>query len=181
MLMENKPAVFFDRDGVLNKDIGYLHKIEDFSWLDGAVEAIKYCNDHGYWAFVVTNQSGIARGYYTEADVQLLHKEVNALLRAKGAHVDAFFYCPHHPQGIIELYRKKCSCRKPGTEMIRQAAQSYPIDMKHSLLIGDKESDMQCAEKAGLLGVRFNGGNLKDIFDCPELKIHLGENNDSTF
>ncbi|MGL6014993.1 MAG: D-glycero-alpha-D-manno-heptose-1,7-bisphosphate 7-phosphatase, partial [Selenomonadaceae bacterium] len=108
--MGNK-AVFFDRDGVLNVDVHYLHKKEDFVWVDGAPEAVKYCNDHGYRVIVITNQSGVARGYYTEQDIAALHDWMNEQLQQWGAHIDAFYYCPHHPQGTVLEYTRSCNCR----------------------------------------------------------------------
>ena len=100
--MDKKAAIFFDRDGVLNKDIGYLYKEQDFIWIDGAMEAIKYCNDHGYLVFVISNQSGIARGYYRESDVEKLHRWMNGDLQFYGAHIDDFFYCPHYEKGAVK-------------------------------------------------------------------------------
>ncbi|MBQ7477711.1 MAG: HAD-IIIA family hydrolase, partial [Selenomonadaceae bacterium] len=99
MTTEGKKAVFFDRDGTLNVDTDYLYKIEEFRWEEDAVEAIRYCNDKGWLVIVVTNQSGVARGYYTEADVERLHAWMNEDLQKHGAHIDAFYYCPHHPKG----------------------------------------------------------------------------------
>lgn len=158
--MKNRPAVFFDRDGVLNEDIGYLYKKEDFRWIQGAVEAIQYFNQQGYLVFVITNQSGVARGYYTEADVKVLHSWMNEELAKQDAHIDAFFYCPHHLKGIVAEYSSDCACRKPKTGMLDKAFAENPIDKERSMMIGDKESDMECAAKAGIRGIKFNGGNL---------------------
>lgn len=147
-----KPAVFFDRDGVLNVDRGYLYRIEEFEWLPGSKEAIKFCNDNGYYVFVVTNQSGIARGYYHEADVLALHKHMNQELAAIGAHIDAFYYCPHHETAEVEQYRMACACRKPEPGLLLQAMQEWEIDVERSLLLGDKERDVQAAEKSAVRG-----------------------------
>lgn len=161
------PAIFFDRDGVLNEDIGYLYKKEDFRWMTGAIAAIKYCNDKGYLVFVITNQSGVARGYYTEDDIKILHQWMQAELGKYEAHIDAFFYCPHHLQGALSQYSDACGCRKPKTGMIEQAKERYAIDMENSVLIGDKESDMECAKNAGIKGVPFIGGDLyKVLSEC---------------
>lgn len=157
--MVNK-AVFFDRDGVLNVDVHYLYRPEDFVWTEGAMEAIKFCNQHGYLVIVVTNQSGVARGYYTEQDVQELHRWMNAELRNKDAHIDAFYYCPHHPDAQMALYRQACDCRKPKPGMVEAACQRFQIDKSQSLFIGDKASDMECAANAGVRGIQFFGGNL---------------------
>lgn len=157
--MGNK-AVFFDRDGVLNVDVCYLYKKEDFVWIDGAIESIKYCNDADIKVIVVTNQSGVARGYYTEADVRELHLWMNKELQTHRAWIDAFYYCPHHPKGVIAEYVRNCSCRKPNPGLVENACEDYNVDKERSLLVGDKESDMECARRAGIRGIRFMNGNL---------------------
>ena len=156
----SKPAIFFDRDGVLNVDVGYLYKIEDFQWIDGAIQAIKYFNDKGYYVFVITNQSGVARGYYKEEDIRKLHQWMKKELAKYGAHIDEFFYCPHHIKGIVPEYSFDCECRKPKIGMIKQALEKYDIHLDGSLLIGDKESDIECAENAGIKGLKFNAEKL---------------------
>ncbi|MDR3176212.1 MAG: D-glycero-beta-D-manno-heptose 1,7-bisphosphate 7-phosphatase [Desulfovibrio sp.] len=157
-----RPAVFFDRDGVLNHDFGYVHTVEDFRWIEGARESILACNEAGYLVFVVTNQAGIAKGIYTESTMHALHAYMQADLRGMGAHVDAFAFCPHHPEGLVPELRQTCSCRKPKPGMILQLYQEWPIDPKASFLIGDKPSDLQAAEAAGIAGYLFPGGNLLD-------------------
>lgn len=168
--MGNRPAVFFDRDGVLNKDKHYLYKVEDFQWIPGAVEAIRYFNQQDYYVFVITNQSGVARGYYQEEDIQKLHGWMNEALARQQARIDDFFYCPHHETGTVPFYSHKCCCRKPKTGMIEQAKEKYRIDMKHSLLIGDKDSDIECAKNAGILGIKFTGGNLLETVKSQEIQ-----------
>lgn len=157
------PAAFLDRDGVLNVDKGYVYRIEDIEWIDGAKEAVKYLNDLGYLVFVVTNQSGIARGYYTEEDVKGLHLWMQAELVQYDAHIDGFFYCPHHPEGSQEKYRMDCKCRKPKSGMIEQAMSTWPIDLAKSFIIGDKKSDVEAGSLAGIKGYLFKGSNLKDF------------------
>ncbi len=157
--MSNK-AIFFDRDGTLNVDKDYLYKFEDFEWINGAVEAIKFCNDNDYLVIVVTNQSGIARGYYTELDVQKLHVQMNEDLKKFNAHIDDFFYCPHHPNASVKKYRIDCECRKPKSKMINDACDKYLIDKNQSLMIGDKQRDVECGENAGIRGILFDGVNL---------------------
>ena len=159
---EGKKAVFFDRDGTLNVDTAYLYRIEEFRWEEGAVEAIRYCNDRGWLVIVVTNQSGVARGYYTEADVERLHAWMNEDLEKHGAHIDAFYYCPHHPQGAVAQYAKECDCRKPAPGLVETACREYGIDEAKSVLIGDKERDVECAERAGVRGILYPGGSLLD-------------------
>ena len=156
----SKPAIFFDRDGVLNVDVGYLYKIEDFQWIDGAIEAIKYFNDKDYYVFVITNQSGVARGYYREDDIHKLHQWMNEDLYKYSAHIDEFFYCPHHVKGIIKEYSFDCECRKPKIGMIKKALDKYDVKLESSLLIGDKDSDIECAENAGIKGLKFNAEKL---------------------
>lgn len=156
-----RSAIFFDRDGVLNADLGYIYKIEDFSWIDGAIEAIALCKKLNYYVFVVTNQSGVARGYYSELDIHKLHQYMQTCLHKYGAYIDAFAYCPHHEQGIVEKYAKACQCRKPQAFMITNLMQLWSIDANSSLLIGDKERDILAAKAAGIRGELFTGGNLK--------------------
>ena len=153
-------AIFFDRDGTLNVEVGFLYKFDDFCWIDGAIEAVKFCNYNDYLAIVVTNQSGVARGYYTEADVNKLHQQMNEELNKYGAHIDDFFYCPHHPDGIVDKYKLNCDCRKPKSGLLEAACRKYDIDKSKSLMIGDSPRDVECAENAGVYGVLFNGGNL---------------------
>ena len=162
-------AVFFDRDGVLNEEVGYLFEIEKFRWTDGAKETIKLCNEKNFLVIVVTNQSGVARGFYTEDDVKKIHNFMQEDLKNFGAHIDAFYYCPHHPEGAVESYKKICDCRKPKPGMIFQAAKDFDIDLKNSILFGDSQRDIDAARNAGLkAGIFFGGGNL---FDLVKLQI----------
>ena len=157
-------AIFFDRDGTLNEEVGYLYKFEKFKWIDGAIDAIKFCNENDYLAIVVTNQSGVARGYYTEEDIAKLHQQINQELQQNfKAHIDDFFYCPHHPEGVVEEYRMDCDCRKPKSKMIEDACIKYDIDKNESLMIGDSLRDVECAKNAGIKGVLFPGGNLLTV------------------
>ena len=153
-------AVFFDRDGTLNVDIHYLHCPQDLLWTEEAREAVRYCNQQGYLVIVVTNQGGVARGYYSEADVRFLHDWMNEELSREGAHLDALYYCPHHPAGCVPDYARACDCRKPAPKMLNDACRDYHIDKSQSVFIGDAESDMQCAENAGIRGIRYTGGSL---------------------
>lgn len=156
-------AAFFDRDGVLIADAGYLHDPAEVEWLPGVFEAIARLNAAGWLVFVVTNQSGVARGLYTEADVRHLHHWMAEQMAAHGAHIDAFAYCPHHPQASVEVYRRECRCRKPEPGMIETLLATWPVDRQHSILIGDRDTDMAAARAAGLAGFRFAGGNLCDF------------------
>jgi len=155
-----RAAVFFDRDGTLNVDHGYVHTADKFDWMPGAIAAIKAVNDSGRFAFVVTNQAGVARGYYDETHVAELHTWVNAQLRAHGAHIDDFAYCPHHPEGVRDRYRQVCQCRKPEPGMIMSLAIAFSVDMSRSIMVGDKDIDVQAARAAGIAGHLFTDGNL---------------------
>ena len=160
-----RPAVFFDRDGVLNHDAGYTFRPEDFIWTDHAVSTIKACNDAGHFVFVVTNQAGVARGLYDEAAVLALHAWINDDLRGHGAHVDQFAHCPHHPEGVVAGYAGPCICRKPEPGMIAAILAEWPVLTDRSFLVGDKPSDIAAAEAAGLRGflVAHGGGDLAEV------------------
>jgi D,D-heptose 1,7-bisphosphate phosphatase len=160
-----RPAVFFDRDGVLNHDAGYTHRPEEFRWTDAAIATIKACNDADCFVFVVTNQAGVARGLYNEEDVRRLHHWMNAELRRYGAHVDAFAYCPHHPDGVITELAITCDCRKPQPGMIRDLMTAWPVVPKGTFLVGDKASDVEAAGRAGIPGllVAHGGSNLREF------------------
>lgn len=158
-----RPALFLDRDGVLNIDKGYLHRREDFVWIEGARETVRLANDRGWFVFVVTNQAGVARGYYEERDIAILHEFMQQELAASGAHIDAFEYCPHHPDGTRPGYDKVCDRRKPGPGMIRDLLKAWPVDTARSFLVGDMPHDVAAAETAGLRGHRFEGGSLLDL------------------
>ncbi|WFU18987.1 HAD family hydrolase [Bradyrhizobium sp. CB3481] len=155
-----RPAIFFDRDGVLNEDDGYVYEASKLKWIDGAREAVKAANDAGYLVFVVTNQSGVARGFFDEHHVQALHAWMAADLARIGARVDAFEYCPYHPDAVIERYRQVSHRRKPAPGMITDLLERFPVDLARSILIGDKPTDLEAARAAGLRGVLFSGGNL---------------------
>lgn len=158
-----KPAAFFDRDGVLNVEKGYLFKTEDFEWQQGAIEAVKLLNEKGYYVFVVTNQSGVARGMYKEEDVQKLHDFMQQQLALQGAKIDAFYYCPHHPEGKVFKYSSFCDCRKPKPGMLFQAIDNHEIDTAESFLIGDKDTDLRAAENAGIKGYLYYSGDLSEL------------------
>lgn len=153
-------AAFFDRDGVLNVDKSYLYKIEDLEWIDGAKEALAYLTKKGYTVFVVTNQSGIARGYYTVDDMNKLHEFMAQQVAAAGGKIEKFYYCPHLPEGKIAEYAVECDCRKPKPGLILRAFEEYDIDKEAAFLIGDKTRDVESAEAAGIKGYLFSGGNL---------------------
>jgi D-glycero-D-manno-heptose 1,7-bisphosphate phosphatase len=157
------PAVFFDRDGTLNVDTGYLHEKEKLQWMPEAREAVKYVNDMGYLAIVITNQSGVARGMFGEQAVRELHAYMNEQLEKIGAHLDGFYYCPHHPEAAVPEYRQDCACRKPKSGLIDKACQDFEIDLEHSLMVGDSPRDVECAAGAGVRGILYQGGSLLEL------------------
>lgn len=157
---KKRPAVFFDRDGVINKDYGYVHTVEKFHWMRDAQDAVKWCNDHGYFAILVTNQAGIGRGYYTESHFNDFSGWIQNQLFRAGAYFDAVYYCPHHPTEAKGRYLKKCLCRKPEPGMLIQAINEFPIDVKRSIMVGNSESDMLAARGAGVRGVKYTSGSL---------------------
>jgi D-glycero-D-manno-heptose 1,7-bisphosphate phosphatase len=156
-------AVFFDRDGVLNEDRGYVYRPEDLHWLPGARECVRAVNDSGRLAFVVTNQSGVARGYYDENAVIAFHAEMQRQLLAVGAHIDAFAFCPHHPDGTVPPYARRCDCRKPMPGMILTLLDRWPVRRQDSILIGDRPSDLLAAEAAGISARLYGGGDLRKM------------------
>jgi D-glycero-D-manno-heptose 1,7-bisphosphate phosphatase len=149
-----RPAAFLDRDGVLNHDRGYTWRAADFEWTDTAARAIRRLNQRGYLVVVVTNQGGIALGLYGDADVEALHRWINETLRPQGAHIDAFYYCPHHSSV------GPCDCRKPLPGMLLRAMRELPIDRDSSFMIGDKQLDLEAAKAAGVRGVMIEDGDL---------------------
>jgi len=153
-------AAFFDRDGTINVEVNYLHKTEDFRFIDGIPILIKQYNDEGYKVIVVTNQAGIARSYYTEQDMHKLHAYINEQLALYGAHIEAFYFCPHHPDITGD-----CNCRKPKTGMIEQAIKDFDIDVKQSILFGDKPWDIEAGEKCGIKSYYIEG-----MIQCRESK-----------
>jgi D,D-heptose 1,7-bisphosphate phosphatase len=156
-------AVFFDRDGTLNYDPGHTYRIDTFRWIKGAKEAVRAVNDAGLFAFVIANQSGVARGLYAEADVLALHSWMAERLRHSGAHVDAFSFCPHRPEGTAPGYGQPRPLRKPAPGMIEDLLEAWPVDPTRSLVVGDSPTDLAAAGAAGLRGALFRGGHL-DVF-----------------
>jgi D-glycero-D-manno-heptose 1,7-bisphosphate phosphatase len=142
-------AVFLDRDGTINVEREYLHRPEEFSFIPGAPRAIRLLKDAGFYVIVVTNQSGVARGLFDEAAVRGLHRHMDAELAHHGAGVDAYYFCPHHPEHGGEDYRKLCACRKPLAGMLFQAATDFSLDLESSFMIGDKLADVEAGLKAG--------------------------------
>jgi len=158
--LRRRPAAFLDRDGTLNEDTGYVHRIAEFRWLPGAVNAVRRLNDAGYYVFVVTNQSGVARGIYDETVIGDLHGWMNKELRAAGAHIDDMRYCPHHPQASVAAYRTACSCRKPAAGMLLDLMTCWPVIREASIMIGDRDSDAAAGRAAGIASAIVPAGAL---------------------
>lgn len=144
-----KRAVFLDRDGTINEEKDYLYQIDDCQFIPNAAEAIRRLNTAGFLVIVVTNQSGIGRGFYTEEMLAALHRHMEQTLTTAGAKVDGWYFCPHHPHHGIGSYRKKCSCRKPLPGMLRAAASDFSINLEASFLVGDKLADIEAGLSAG--------------------------------
>jgi len=154
-------AVFLDRDGVLNVDHGYVHDPADFEWMAGAREAVAALTTAGLRLIVVTNQSGVARGYYDEAAVVSLHAMMQAEFQRSGGRIDAFYYCPFHQDAVVEAYRHADHPdRKPNPGMILRALDETGLVASDCVLIGDNQSDLEAARRAGMEGFLFSGGNL---------------------
>lgn len=153
-------AAFLDRDGVLIRDCPYLASPEKIHWIDGAKPALSRLARAGYRRFVVTNQSGVARGYFDEAAISRVHAAMQDALPDE-SRIDAFAYCPHHPEGVIAAYTRSCDCRKPAPGMLDRLIADHGIDRARSFLIGDKASDLEAAARAGIAGFLFEGGDLE--------------------
>ncbi len=146
-------AVFLDRDGTIIKDKVYLRNPEGVEILPGAGEAIGMLNSLGLPVIVVTNQSGIARGYLSEERLGMIHERLEYLLREDGARLDAIYYCPHHPEGIIPEYKRDCTCRKPSPGMLEMAAKSFSLKLAECYMVGDKDIDMETIHRVGGKGI----------------------------
>jgi len=142
-------AVFLDRDGTINEEVGYVNHIERFFLLPRAGQAIQLLNQHGWKAVVVTNQSGVARGYFPESLIHQVHQKMQELLGNEGAHLDRIYYCPHHPDIGVPPYRQKCRCRKPATGMIEDAVKELTLDLSQSYTVGDRGVDIEFARQIG--------------------------------
>ncbi len=153
-----KPAVFLDRDGTINEQMGYINHTCRFKLLPGAADAIKRLNDAGIPVVVVSNQSGLARGYFPEELLTAVHEKMNTLLAENGAHVDAIYYCPHHPEAKEERFRVTCDCRKPKPGLVLQASEEMGLDPEQSYLVGDRWSDIKTAANCGATSVLVRTG-----------------------
>jgi D-glycero-D-manno-heptose 1,7-bisphosphate phosphatase len=152
------PAVFVDRDGTIIEDVGYLSDPGRIRFIEGAEETIRRLRGAGFKVICVSNQSGVARGFFTEQKVREIHERLQALLRAGGAELDAIYYCPHHPDFGNDFYRKVCECRKPAIGMLKQAEAEHAIDMGKSFLVGDSPADILAGKEAGVKTILVKSG-----------------------
>ena len=164
-------AVFLDRDGTINVEKDYLHKIEDFEFIPGAPEAIKRLKDAGFLVIVVSNQSGVGRGYFDEHAVEKLHRYVQSELAGHNTSIDAFYFCPHHPEKGIGNYKIVCDCRKGEPGMLLQAAKEYDVDLQKSFMIGDKLADIEAGHRAGCQVLLVLTGYGERVASKPELSL----------
>lgn len=158
-------VVFLDRDGTLNEEVHYLYRPRDLRLLPGVGEALGLLRRAGFKLAVITNQSGVARGYYTEDDVKALHLYMNRLLERDNAAIDAFYYCPHHPLHGFGAYKKACGCRKPGTGMFEMACERFDIDKARSFMVGDKRLDVEAGRNFGLIPVLVGTGYGREVHE----------------
>jgi D-glycero-D-manno-heptose 1,7-bisphosphate phosphatase len=165
---------FLDRDGVVNSsrpNNGYVGSLKHFKWVPGAIKAIKLLNDENYKVVVVSNQSGVARGFFTIKDVNKIHSYIKKKLKENDAKIGAFYFCPFHKDGIIKKYKKNSSLRKPNIGMFHLAQKRWNIDKKNSFMIGDQKTDIEFAKKAKIKGYLFNQKNLYEFVRKNVIKI----------
>jgi D-glycero-D-manno-heptose 1,7-bisphosphate phosphatase len=153
-----KPAVFLDRDGTVIEEVGYLNRLDQVSFFPWSIDAIRVLNQAGLFVAIVTNQAGVARGYFDEALVRETHALIDRRVREGAARIDAFYYCPHHPDGAVEQYRAACDCRKPKPGMIHRAAREHDLDVARSFVVGDRWLDVQLGHAAGATAVLVRTG-----------------------
>jgi D-glycero-D-manno-heptose 1,7-bisphosphate phosphatase len=165
---QTRKAVFIDRDGTLNEDIGYVSRPEELALYPWSAEAVRLINQSGLLAVVITNQSGIARGMYTEEILAEIHSRMIRELALQGARVDAVYYCPHHPEIGSRRYRLECECRKPQPGLLNAAARDHDIDLARSFVIGDKASDIKLAERTGARAALVLTGFGRETLAHPE-------------
>jgi D-glycero-D-manno-heptose 1,7-bisphosphate phosphatase len=151
-------AVFLDRDGTLIEEVDYLERVEQVALYSWSIDGVRLLNRAGIRVFVVTNQAGVARGYFTESVVADVHRHIDSLLASGGARIDAYYYCPHHPEGAVETYRRSCDCRKPGRGLVDRAAREFGIDPSRSFVVGDRWLDIQLARAVGARAVLVRTG-----------------------
>ena len=159
-------AVFFDRDGTLNKEIGYLNHPGLLELYPFAGKAVGLVNRANLLTIVVTNQAGVAQGLFEEPALKKIHRQLSDRIQTAGGKLDGIFYCPHHPRAIVETYRVECDCRKPGAGMLERAAAQFDIDLERSFMVGDRYVDIQAGHRAGARSVLVLTGFGKQEWEC---------------
>jgi D-glycero-D-manno-heptose 1,7-bisphosphate phosphatase len=160
-----RKAVFFDRDGTINEEVGYIKDLSNLRLIKNASSSIKKIRDKGFLAILITNQSGPARGYYNEEWVKTLNNRIQELLLSEGTELDKMYYCPHLPDGIVPEYSIECNCRKPKIGLFLKAKEDFNIDLKSSYMIGDKATDVDAGHNAGTKSILLKTGYGKDVLD----------------
>ena len=156
--MTNRPAVFLDRDGTLLEEAGYLDRLERLVFFPYSVDAVRLLNRSGFAVVIVTNQAGIARGIFKEAFVAEAHRHISDKLALGGARIDGFYYCPHHPEAVIDALRQDCDCRKPKPGMFTRAARDLGLDLARSFVVGDRWHDLEAGQQVGARGILVRTG-----------------------
>jgi D-glycero-D-manno-heptose 1,7-bisphosphate phosphatase len=156
--MMSKPAVFLDRDGTVIREVGYLNRLDRIEIFPWSIDAVRVLNKAGFLAFVVTNQAGVARGYFEESLVQEAHRAIDERMRAGGAKIAGYYYCPHHPDAGVAPYRQACDCRKPQPGMVRRAEREFGIDPSRSFVVGDRWMDVEFGHAAGARSIMVRTG-----------------------
>lgn len=167
-------CIFLDRDGVLNVDLGYTYKVDDLRLVHGAVPGLKKLHAQGYVFVIVTNQAGVARGFYGLDEVKKFNDTLISEIQRIAPEIQFLdvMVCPHHPKGSVAEYTTNCLCRKPGTKLIDDAVKKHGIDLKQSWLVGDKDSDIDCAHNAGMRAIQVTGGGKQyDHHPSPFAKV----------
>jgi D-glycero-D-manno-heptose 1,7-bisphosphate phosphatase len=166
---KKRKALFIDRDGIINEDTAYPYKPEQIRFCEAIFPLCKKAAEKGYLLIVITNQAGVAKGKFSEQDVKALHEWMAAEFTKRGIEISRFYYCPHHPDASVPRYRVACNCRKPKPGMIEQAVKDFNIELRHSLVIGDKHSDR--IELSGLRSIIVKSKYTGDDFDIAELSL----------
>ncbi len=177
--MQMRKCIFLDRDGTVNQEVGYLRRLSQIEILEGAAEGIRKWNENGFLVIIVSNQSGIARGYFSLETARQINAAIVQKLEHQGARIDDVYLCPHHEEGVLPEYAIRCTCRKPLPGLIWQARDRYQIDLSQSYMIGDKESDLAAARNAGCRGILvLTGYGRKEVHKITEKPYYIAKNLD---